>query len=95
MKRGRPKEAHVEPTEAPVKFTREFVNKDGHRSVWTYDLNKSPNGPISVEIFYPKGAKDEFDPTSENIKKTKRMYYNEKNGKLVAYTRAKELGIIK
>jgi hypothetical protein len=60
-------------------------------------LNKSSNGPISVEIFYPKGAKeeDEFDPTSENIKKTKRMYYNEKNGKLVAYTRAKELGIIK
>lgn len=95
MKRGRPKEAHVEPTEAPVKFTREFVNKDGHRSVWTYDLNKSPNGPVSVEIFYPKGAKEEFDPTSETIKKTKRMYYNEKNGKLVAYTRAKELGIIK
>ena len=95
MKRGRPKEAHVEPTQAPSKFTREFTDKDGHRSVWTYDLNKSPNGPISVEVFYPKGAKEEFDPTSDKIKKTKRMYYNEKNGKLVAYTRAKELGIIK
>jgi len=97
MKRGRPKEVHFEPTESPVRFTREFTDKDGHCSVWTYDLNKSSNGPISVEIFYPKGAKeeDEFDPTSENIKKTKRMYYNEKNGKLVAYTRAKELGIIK
>ena len=95
MKRGRPKEVHFEPTEAPSRFTREFANKDGHHSVWIYDLNKSPNGPVSVEIFYPKGAKEEFDPTSENIKKTKRMYYNEKNGKLVAYTRAKELGIIK
>lgn len=97
MKRGRPKEVPTEPFTKPAKFTREFTDKDGHRSVWTYDLDKSPNGPISVEIFYPKGAKeeDEFDPTSDKIKKTKRMYYNEKNGKLVAYTRAKELGIIK
>jgi hypothetical protein len=95
MKRGRPKEAHVEPTQAPSRFTREFTNNNGHRSVWTYDLNKSLNGPISVEVFYPKGSKEEPNETDESIPKTKRKYYNPKNGKLVAYTRAKELGIIK
>lgn len=96
-RRGRPTQTHTDPEQQSTKFTREFKDFSGNRSVWTYDLDKSPNGPISVEIFYPKGAKeeDEFDPTSDKIKKTKRMYYNEKNGKLVAYTRAKELGIIK
>jgi hypothetical protein len=97
MKRGRPKEVPTELFTKPTKFTREFTDKDGSKSVWKYDDSVTGRGPISVEIIYPKGVdeKDEFDPTSSKIKKTKRMYYNEKNGKLVAYTRAKELGIIK
>lgn len=95
-KRGRPSTASSNPEEQPHKFTREFKGYNGHRSVWTYDLDKNPNGPIMVEEFYPKGSEPEKeDPTSKKIPKTKRMYYNEANGKLVGYTRAVQLGLIK
>lgn len=97
MRRGRPPVMDSAQTEAPRKFTREYTGYTGHRSVWTYDLNKNPNGPISVEQFYPKNTNNdpvEIDETDESISKTKRKYINPKNGKLVAYTRAKELGII-
>jgi len=85
---------HTDSESQSVKFTREFKDHAGYRSVWIYDLDKNPNGPISVEQFYPKGSKEEPNETDESIPKTKRKYYNPKNGKLVAYTRAKELGII-
>jgi hypothetical protein len=94
MKKGRPSSTDSVQTEPPHKFTREYKDHTGYRSVWTYDLDKNPNGPISVEQFYPKGSKEEPDETDESIPKTKRKYYNPKNGKLVAYTRAKELGLI-
>ena len=79
------------------KFKREYESYTGRRSVWTYDLDKFPNGPIKVEIFYPEGYIDsvEVDETDENIPKTKRKYVNPANGKLVVYTRAKELGLVK
>ena len=78
------------------KFNREYNYHTGKRIVWSYDPKKNLNGPHSVEIFYPKGYDDktEGDPTDESIPKTKRKYINPKNGKLVAYTRAKELGLI-
>ena len=78
------------------KFIREYKDYTGCRTVWTYDFKKNSNGPISVEKFYPKGYNDEVedDPTDENLPKTRRKYLNPKNGKLVAYTRAKELGLI-
>jgi len=79
------------------KFTREYVDHTGRRSVWTYDLNKFPNGPIKTEHFTPKSLDqpDEDDPTNESIPKTKRKYLNPENGKLVGYTRAVQLGLIK
>jgi len=87
-RRGRPASAIIDPDQQPKKFTREYKDHSGHRSVWTYDLDKNPNGPICVEQIYAKGFEvEEFDPTSADIPKTKRMYYNEKNGKLVGYTR--------
>jgi hypothetical protein len=97
MKKGRPKEVPVESFTKPVKFTKEFNNADGTKAVWKYDTSVTSYGPISVEIIYPKNTevKEELDLTSEKIKKTKRLYLNEANGKLVKYTRAKELGIIK
>lgn len=78
------------------KFSREYNYHTGKRIVWSYDPKKNLNGPHSVEIFYPKGYDDkvEDDPTDESIPKTRRKYINPKNGKLVAYTRAKELGLI-
>jgi len=78
------------------KFSREYKDYTGKRVVWSYDPKKNSNGPVSVEMFYPKGYNDEVedDPTNENLPKTKRKYLNPNNGKLVAYTRAKELGLI-
>jgi len=94
MKRGRPPVIDPVQTEQPRKFTREYKDYTGHRSVWTYNLDINPFGPIMVEEFYPKGSTQEPDETDESIPKTKRKYVNPKNGKLVAYTRAKELGLI-
>jgi hypothetical protein len=94
MKRGRPPVIDPVQAEPPRKFTREYKDYTGHRSVWTYNLDINPFGPIMVEEFYPKGSTQEPDETDESIPKTKRKYVNPKNGKLVAYTRAKELGLI-
>jgi hypothetical protein len=78
------------------KFTREYKDYTGCRTVWTYDLKKNPHGPLNVEKFYPKdyNSEMEVDETNENLPKTKRKYLNPENGKLVAYTRAKVLGLI-
>ena len=90
-KKGRPVE---KVTEAPPrKFTREFNYPDGVSQKWHYNLDKNPNGPISVELFYPEGYF--VEDRNENLPKTKRKYLNPANGKMVAYTRAKELGLIK
>jgi hypothetical protein len=94
MAKGRPVEQTAETQ--PRKFIREFKFDDGRSQKWHYDLDKSPNGPIEVELFYPKEwFKDEIDEVeNDKLPKTKRKYLNPANGKLVAYTRAKELGII-
>lgn len=94
MAKGRPVEQTADSQ--PRKFIREHKQDDGCSQKWHYDLDKSPNGPIMVEMFYPKGwFKDEIDETeNEKLPKTKRKYLNPANGKMVAYTRAKELGII-
>ena len=49
---------------------------------------------MAVDITYPKDYKD-FDETQDNLPKTKRMYVNPKNGKLVKFFRAKQLGLVK
>lgn len=89
MARGRPTE---QITESPRKFIREFHNKNGCYTKWHYNLDKTQNGPVMVEIFCPDDAHEEKN--QENLPKTKRKYLNPANGKMVAYTRAKELGII-
>jgi hypothetical protein len=84
-----------------MQFTREYKNTDGTTSVWYYDHSKSQNGPIKVEI---GGINDktievinEIKDTSQDtsIPLTKRMWTNPANGKLVGYTRAKNLGLVK
>lgn len=35
----------------PMKFEHIYEDEDS-TSIWKYDLNKHPNGPISVEIKY-------------------------------------------
>lgn len=38
-------------TENPRKFEHTYVDEDS-TSIWKYDLDKFPNGPISVETKY-------------------------------------------
>lgn len=98
LKPGRPSEGKVEDT--PTIYTRTHYDKDGCIQVWHYNHEKYPNNPLwQVEITYPEGYfPDEestpIDPTSESLPKTKRMYMNPSNNKLVGYTRAKALGLI-
>lgn len=98
-KRGRPSKIQVEAAAAEalaisIKFERTFKNEDGSIDVWKYDMNKNPNGPYETTTSYPKGTKT-FEQMQEALPKTKRRYLNPLTGKEVAYTRAKELGLIK
>jgi hypothetical protein len=79
------------------KFTREYINSDGSKDVWTYDLTQFKNGPTSVEIIYPKkyqhiSEQNELD--NSQLPLTQRKWVNPVNGKEVGYTRAKNLGLI-
>jgi len=49
--------AKVEPNvkDKPRKFEHIYKDDDGCESIWKYDLDKFPNGPISVENKYPVG----------------------------------------
>ena len=40
-------------TDKPRKFEHIYKDDDGCESIWKYDLDKFPNGPISVENKYP------------------------------------------
>ena len=91
-KRGRPTEEKIEH---PTKYTLEFDEEDGTKSIWTYDKNITTDGPISVEIKYPKNYGFlTFAEEQERLPKTKRRYINPHNGKEVGYQRAKALGLV-
>jgi hypothetical protein len=101
-RRGRPK---LEIQETPRKYTREFIDDEGVKKIWKYDLDKFPNGPIEVELIYPKDwvsyedrvkqAKKLEKKLNGKLPKSKMKYLNPTNGKMVSYSRAKTLGIIK
>jgi hypothetical protein len=99
VKRGRPSKIKTEVVDTEVstpsstKFERVFKNEDGSIDVWKFDMDKNPNGPYETIISYPKGTKT-FEQIQEVLPKTKRKYLNPENGKEVAYTRAKELGLV-
>jgi len=54
--------ARVEPSakDKPRKFEHIYKDDDGCESIWKYDLDKFPNGPISVEQKYPAGYMKDF-----------------------------------
>lgn len=69
--RGRPpKETPV--LEQPTKFTRNYED-ELTTEVWTYDLSKSSNGPISVEIKYKAGAEKTMKQRAREAKKEKKI----------------------
>lgn len=47
--------AKTEPStkDKPRKFQHIYKDDDGVESIWKYDLDKFPNGPISVENKFP------------------------------------------
>jgi hypothetical protein len=49
--------ARIEPSmkDKPRKFEQVYKDDDGFESIWKYNLDKFPNGPISVENKYPAG----------------------------------------
>ena len=51
--------AAIKP-EPPRKFIRIYKDDDGTESIWKYDLDKTTNGPVSVEIKYPPGFDKEW-----------------------------------
>jgi len=91
MKRGRPSSPII--VEPSKKFTHVVKYDDGIVVTWTYNYNKFTNGPVQVDITYPKDYKD-LEEIQENLPKTQRTYLNPKNGKTVGYGRAKQLGLI-
>lgn len=83
-----------EVQETTRQFNRLYKNDDGTASVWVYNLDIFPNGPISVEIFYPKNYKhvyqdDEVDES--NLPISKRTFIHPINGKTITYSRMYKL----
>ena len=73
-RRGRPTES---PSVVLEKFERtfhEFANeqyqKDGRKTTFYYDVNKTANGPYKTEVTYPKGYKH------DKVKAEKGKAYN-------------------
>ena len=86
--RGRPT-TNKEPI---LKYTQIFEDEDGGKQIWIYDKTKNPNGPLSVEIKYPKDYISYADE-QELLPKTVRKYTTDE-GNWVGYSRAKVLGLI-
>ena len=85
------------PQEKLTKFIKEYINDNGVKDIWKYDLDKNPNGPIEVEIIYPNNSKHRDQILEEENAKlplTKRRYNNPSTVKSVNYFRAKQLGLI-
>ena len=89
LPKGRPSE---KPNEPLLQYTQVF-EKDGVKTIWTWDKTKSKNGPISVEIEYPKSYKS-FEEEQAELPATKRQYFDEESGCYIGYQTAKKKGII-
>ena len=50
----------INTTNQPRKFERIYKDDDGCISIWKYDLDRTMNGPVSVEIKYPPGWDKEY-----------------------------------
>jgi hypothetical protein len=79
-------------------YQREFINDDGTTEIWKYDLDKFNKGPIESTTIYPKSYKSPLDiikAKNKDVPLTKQQWFNPANGKMVGYTRAKALNLIK
>jgi len=85
------------------KYQIKYPNGDGTSDIWTFDKSITKNGPISTEMnvkddSYKKviveDEPEKEQPSNESLPKTKRMYLNPANNKMVGYARAKFLKLI-
>jgi hypothetical protein len=84
-------------TKDTKKFSVEFVDADGIKSIWKYDLDVTTSGPISTEQIFPKNMEivvEEEVISNESLPMSKRKYWSEVTQKWVGYTRAYALGLI-
>lgn len=65
-----PKEITLQ--ENPTKFSRTYED-EYTTDVWTFDLNKSPYGPISVDIKYKAGAEKKIKQEIKEAKQQKKI----------------------
>jgi hypothetical protein len=89
LPKGRPSE---KPNTPLLQYTQVF-EKDGVKTIWTWDKTRAPFGPISVEVEYPKSYKS-FEEEQASLPVTKRQYFDEESGYYVGYQTAKKKGII-
>lgn len=66
------------PIEKPRKFQHIYKDDDGGESIWKYDLDKFPNGPISVEQKYPAGYEKALKKKQKEAKLEKSLSILEK-----------------
>jgi hypothetical protein len=66
------------PTEKPRKFQHIYKDDDGVESIWKYDLDKFPNGPISVENKFPPYYEKNMKKQQKEIKLAKSLSVLEK-----------------
>jgi hypothetical protein len=66
------------PHEKPRKFEVVYKDDDGTESIWKYDLDKFPNGPISTETKYPAGYMKELAQRQKLAKLEKKQSTLEK-----------------
>jgi len=78
------------------KFSVEFVDADGIKSVWKYDLDVTTSGPISAEQMLPKNMEIPIveETPNESLPASKKKYWSEATQKWVGYTRGLALGLI-
>jgi hypothetical protein len=71
------------PQERQRKFEVVYKDDDGTESIWKYDLDKFPNGPISTETKYPVGYMKDLKQRQKLAKLEKKQSILEKaqNGK--------------
>jgi hypothetical protein len=72
--------AKIEPSakDKPRKFEHIYKDDDGCESIWKYDLDKFPNGPISVEHKYPAGYLKDLQQKQKLAKAEKSLSILEK-----------------
>jgi hypothetical protein len=54
------------------KFTRVYDDEDTIET-WTFDLDKFPNGPISIDIKYKAGAEKRIKQRAKDAKQEKKI----------------------